>query len=220
MIDKNKLETVSLFIDHTLLVPWASKIQITKICSEAKKYNFKSVCVNPIWVKLCSGLLKNSNAKLCTVVGFPLGASTTKIKVEEAKDALKNGADEVDAVMNLGEFKSKNYSFVLKELKALRKILKNKIFKVIIESPVLNSQEIIKACRIVQKSGADFIKTSTGYNVPSTKISDVRLINKILDPKIKIKASGGIRTFSKALKMINAGASRLGTSSSLAIISK
>ena len=207
------------YIDHTLLKPVASKKQITKLCAEAKKYKFASVCVNPYYVSLCKKLLKKTKVKVCTVIGFPLGQMTTEAKVEEAADAIGNGAKEVDMVLNIAALKDKKLTYVIDEIKRIKRVCQhyNVILKVIIETCLLTRQEKINACRCVSRAKADFIKTSTGFSTGGATIEDVKLLRKYTAKSIKVKASGGIRTRKDAIAMIKAGADRLGTSNGVAI---
>lgn len=210
---------INQYIDHTLLKPDAGKEAIKTLIDEALKYDFYSVCVNGCYVALANEYLQNSNVKVAAVIGFPLGAMSTSAKLAEADDVLKNGADEIDVVINIGALKDKRYDYVENELRALseRCHKQNGLLKVIIETCLLTEEEIIKACHIVMNSGADFIKTSTGFSSGGAKIEDIRLMKKIIGDKIQIKASGGIRTREFAIELINAGADRLGCSASIAI---
>jgi deoxyribose-phosphate aldolase len=206
-------------IDHSLLKPDATKEEIRNLCEEGKKYGFVSVCVNPVWVNFCSDLLKGSRVKICTVSGFPLGANKPEVKAKEAETATKEGADEIDMVANIGALKSGDFKLVEEDIKAVRGAIgKEKILKVIIETAVLTNEEKIKATQIIMACGADFVKTSTGFGYPGTTVEDVRLLKKVGGDKIRIKASGGIRDYETALKLIEAGASRIGTSSGVKIV--
>ncbi|AYD41169.1 deoxyribose-phosphate aldolase [Clostridium fermenticellae] len=208
-------------IDHTLLKADATKREILKLIGEAKKYNFASVCVNPTWVKLASENLAESKVKVCTVIGFPLGSNTTETKVFEAKDAIKNGAQEIDMVINIGELKDKNYAYVENDIKSVAKAANGKaIVKVIIETCLLSDDEEIKVCRISKKAGADFVKTSTGFSTYGAKVNDVRLMREAVGNDMGVKASGGIHTRKEALDMIEAGANRIGTSAGMSIMSE
>lgn len=206
------------YIDSTLLKAGAKQKDIEVLCRQSIRYGFKSVCVNPCWVEFCSKALKNSSVRVCTVVGFPLGASTIKTKVFETEEAVKNGADELDAVINIGKTKSGEYGYILKELNELRKAASGRVLKVILETSLLSRNEIVKLCRLAKKCGADFVKTSTGYGPSGAKASDVRLMSKTAGTSMGVKAAGGIKTFSGALEMINAGADRIGTSSAVEIV--
>ncbi len=212
------IEKIASLIEHTLLRANATQEEIVKLCEEAKKYGFASVCVNPIYVSLCKQLLKGTDVKVCTVIGFPLGATTTTVKVIEAKEAIANGADEVDMVINIGALKSGNYQLVLDDIKAVREATRGKILKVIIETAYLTKEEKIKACELAKQAGADFVKTSTGFAPTGATVEDVALMKSVVGPTIGVKASGGIRTLEDAIKMVKAGATRIGTSTSLAIV--
>ncbi len=209
---------INRLIDHTLLKPYATEKEVIKLCEEAKKYNFFSVCVFPIYVSLCKKLLKDTNIKVTTVISFPFGASTVATKCFETKEAIKNGADEIDMVMNITAFKSKNYKFVLDEIKSVREITKGKILKIIIETAYLTKEEKIKAAQIVKEAEADFIKTSTGFTSTGATVKDVKIIKSVVGNHLGIKAAGGIRSLKEAIALINAGATRIGTSASLDII--
>ncbi|SFZ94396.1 deoxyribose-phosphate aldolase [Flaviramulus basaltis] len=206
------------YIDHTLLKPTATKEDIINLCNEAKAYNFFSVCVNSCYVSLAKSCLENSNIKVCSVIGFPLGAMSTKAKVEEAKTALNDGADEIDMVINLGLLKSKDFDCVWKDIESVKNIMPNKTLKVILETCYLEEIEIIKASELAIQSGADFIKTSTGFGIGGATLHDVKLMISVANNKAKIKASGGIKDEKTALEYINIGVERLGTSSGIAIV--
>ena len=205
-------------IDHTLLKPEATKAQIEKLCGEAKEYDFKSVCVNPYYVKYAKELLKGSDVLVCTVIGFPLGQNTTEIKVAETKDAIKNGADEIDMVINIGALKSKDEDYVLNEIKEIRNACKGKTLKVIIETCLLTDEEKITACKLSKEAGADFVKTSTGFSTHGATVEDVKLMRETVGEDMGVKASGGIRDKETALKMVEAGATRLGVSAGVEIV--
>ncbi|GAA4811192.1 deoxyribose-phosphate aldolase [Litoribaculum gwangyangense] len=206
------------FIDHTLLKPTATKQEIINLCNEAKTHDFFSVCVNSSYVVLAKSHLKNSSVKVCSVIGFPLGAMSTKAKVDETKAALHDGADEIDMVINIGLLKSKDFDFVWKDIEAVKNSMPNNVLKVILETCYLEDIEIIKASELALQSGADFIKTSTGFGTGGATIHDVKLIKSVVGNKAKIKASGGIKDAKTALEYINIGVERLGTSSGIAII--
>lgn len=213
------MSSLAKYIDHTLLKPEATRQQIQEICTQAKKYGFHSVCVNPVWVKEAFKQVKNSNVKVCTVVGFPLGATTSEVKAFETKNAIKNGASEIDMVISIGKLKDGQYSEVQDDIQAVVEEAQEKaIVKVIIETCLLTREEKVKACEIAVKAGADFVKTSTGFSSSGATIEDVRLMRKVVGPNIGVKAAGGIRDKDTALKMIEAGASRIGASSSVAIV--
>lgn len=211
--------SIAQMIDHSLLKPDATKEEIRNLCEEGKKYGFVSVCVNPVWVSFCSDLLKGSKVRICTVSGFPLGANKPEIKTKEAETATKEGADEIDMVANIGALKSGDFKLVEEDIKAVRGAIgKEKILKVIIETAVLTNEEKIKVTQIIMACGADFVKTSTGFGYPGATVEDVKLLKKVVGDKIRIKASGGIRDYETALKLIEAGASRIGTSSGVKIV--
>lgn len=203
------------YFDSTMLKAISTANDIKKLCNDAKKYKFKAVCINPCYVSLAKKLLKDTNVKVCTVIGFPLGANTTYIKVEEVKDAINNGADEVDMVINVGALKEKNYDYVINEIKELREASYDKILKVIIETCYLTEEEIIKMTEICNKTNVDFIKTSTGFGTRGASTNDIEIINKYKSNDLKIKASGGIRTKDDAQKYIELGVSRIGTSNAV-----
>ena len=207
------------YIDHTLLKPEATKEQIQKLCNEALKYDFASVCVNPCHIQECAKLLKGSDVKVCTVIGFPLGANTTETKVFETKDAISKGANEIDMVLNVGALKEGNYDLVKDDIAAVYKACNGTLLKVIFENCLLTKDEIIKACNICVEVGVDFVKTSTGFNKGGATFEDVKLMSDTVNGKCKVKAAGGVRTKQDALKMINeCGANRLGTSAGVAIM--
>lgn len=207
------------YIDHTLLKPTATKEDIIQLCKEARQYNFFSVCVNSCYVSLAKDELKNSDVKTCSVIGFPLGAMSTESKVFEAEQALKNGADEIDMVINLGYLKSKDFDGVIKDIEAVKSTMPNKVLKVILETCYLDDEEIIKASELAIKAGADFIKTSTGFGSGGATIHAVKLMKSVADNcTVKIKASGGIRNYKTAKEFVNLGVERLGVSSGIAII--
>ena len=210
---------INRIIDHTLLKPESTEEQIDKLLEEAKEYNFFSVCVNPVWVKKCAESLKDSNVKVCTVIGFPLGANTKETKAFETKNALSNGADEIDMVIDIGLLKSKEFDAVKEEIEELAKICHNEgaILKVILENCLLTKEEIVKACEISDEAGADFVKTSTGFSTSGADSSDVALMKKSVSDRVKVKASGGIRDYKKSLEMIENGADRLGVSAGVNI---
>ena len=209
---------IASLIDHTLLKANATERDIKKLCLEAIKFKFASVCINPFYVLLAKRILKDSNVKVCTVIGFPLGATTSDMKAFEAKNAIINGADEIDMVMNIGALKDKKYKFFLNDIGVVRKATAGKILKVILETAYLTKKEKIKACQLSKKASVNFVKTSTGFGPHGAIVKDIRLMRKIVGNNIGVKASGGIKTYSDATKMINAGASRIGTSASVNII--
>lgn len=207
------------YIDHTLLKPNANIKDIEKLCDEANNCNFASVCINPHYVKYCAEKLKDSTVKVCTVIGFPLGANTTKIKKTEVIQAIKDGADELDMVINIGSLKSSDYENVFQDIKSVVEVAEGKCVKVIIETCLLTESEKIKACELSKKAGANFVKTSTGFSSGGAKTENVKLMKKVVGKKMKVKASGGIHSYEEAIAMIEAGASRLGASASVKIVS-
>ena len=207
-------------IDHTLLKPEVTQDQIAQLCYEARKYSFASVCVNPANVKLCAQLLKGSNIPVCTVVGFPLGATSTEAKVFEAQQTIRDGATEVDMVTNVGALKSRDYELVERDIASVARAChaNNAILKVIIEAALLTDEEKVVACQLAKVAGADFVKTSTGFGPSGATVEDVALMRRVVGPAMGIKAAGGIRTYEDAQKMIAAGATRIGASASVRII--
>lgn len=205
-------------IDHTLLKADATRNQIEKLCEEAKKYEFASVCVNPTWVNLSAQLLANTNVKVCTVIGFPLGATTSEVKAFETKNAIDNGAQEIDMVINIGALKNKEYEVVRDDIKAVVEAANGTLVKVIIETSLLTDEEKVKACELSVEAGADFVKTSTGFSTGGATAEDVALMRKTVGPELGVKASGGVRNLEDMKKMVEAGATRIGASSGVAII--
>ena len=210
--------SVNSYIDHTLLKADANKEQILSLIDEAKKYEFASVCVNPTWVKTAAELLKDSSVKVCTVIGFPLGANTPFVKACETKNAIQNGADEIDMVINIGALKSKNLALVEEDIQAVVEASGDKLVKVIIETCLLTDDEKVLACQIAKTAGADFVKTSTGFSTGGATVADVALMRQTVGPEMGVKASGGARSYEDALAFIEAGATRIGTSSGVAIM--
>ncbi|MGQ7461488.1 deoxyribose-phosphate aldolase [Streptococcus suis] len=206
------------YIDHTILKPETTKEQVDQILVEAKEYDFASVCVNPTWVAYADQELKDSDVKVCTVIGFPLGANTPALKAFETKDAIENGADEIDMVINIGALKSKNYDLVLEDIQAVVDASGDKLVKVIIETCLLTDEEKVKACQLSKEAGADFVKTSTGFSTGGATVEDVALMRKTVGPDMGVKASGGARSYEDAIAFIEAGASRIGASSGVAIM--
>ena len=206
------------YIDHTLLKPDASQEQIETLIEEAKKYDFASVCVNPTWVSFAAQALKTTDVKVCTVIGFPLGANTPELKAFETSDAIQNGANEVDMVINIGALKSRNFDLVERDIRAVVEAAKGTLVKVIIETCLLTDDEKVKACQIAQKAGADFVKTSTGFSTGGATVRGVALMRKTVGPDMGVKASGGARSYEDALAFIEAGATRIGASSGVAIM--
>lgn len=208
------------YMDHTLLKADANSKDIQRLCDEAVRYGFYAVCVNPCHISSCKEYLKGTRVKIATVVGFPLGATFSEIKVAEAKMSVLQGADEVDMVMNVGHIKDKDYDEVTREIRAVKDAVGDHPLKVIIETCLLTPEEIVKAAEIVLAGGADFVKTSTGFGAEGAKIEDVDLIAKTVSGKVGIKASGGIRSAEAARRFILHGATRLGVSSSVAIMNE
>ncbi|WP_062104638.1 deoxyribose-phosphate aldolase [Bacillus niameyensis] len=210
---------IANMIDHTLLKPDANKDEIKELCEEAKKYGFASVCVNPTWVSYASILLKSSDVKVCTVVGFPLGASTAETKAFETDNAIKAGATEIDMVLNIGALKSNDYEYVEQDISAVCTAAKGRaIVKVIIETSLLTNDEKQKACELAKKAGADYVKTSTGFSGGGATVEDIKLMRYTVGPELGVKASGGVKSRIDAENLIEAGATRIGTSSGVAII--
>lgn len=208
-------------IDHTLLKPDATIDEIVKLCQEARTYTFASVCVNPSHVALCYGLLKDTKVKVCTVIGFPLGANTTQVKRFEAEQAIENGATEIDMVINVGLLKSKQYDLVFNDVQQVVLAGKNKrvVTKVILETCLLTDEEKVEACLICKKAGADFVKTSTGFSKGGATVGDIALMKYVVGSTVGVKASGGIRTKEDAETMVAHGADRVGASASVKIVS-
>lgn len=213
------MKSISTYIDHTMLKADATTAQIEKLCSEAKQYQFASVCVNPCHVALCSKLLNGSGVNVCTVIGFPLGASTSETKAFETTDAIAKGANEVDMVINIGALKDGNYALVENDIKAVVNAAKGKaLVKVIIETCLLTHDEKVKACELVKSAGSDYVKTSTGFSTAGATKEDIELMKSVVGTSMGIKAAGGIRSFAAATEMINAGATRIGASASIKMI--
>ena len=206
------------YIDHTILKPETTQEQVEKILSEAKEYDFASVCVNPTWVSLAAESLKDSDVKVCTVIGFPLGANTSAVKAFETEDAIANGADEIDMVINVGALKAGNDALVLDDIKAVVDASGDKLVKVIIEACLLTDEEKVRACQLSKEAGADYVKTSTGFSTGGATVADVALMRKTVGPDMGVKASGGARSYEDAIAFIEAGASRIGASSGVAIM--
>lgn len=212
------MENINRYIDHTQLQPDAKQEAIDQLLKEAKDYNFFSVCLNPTWVKYAAEALADTEVNVCTVIGFPLGATTPAAKAFETKDAVANGADEVDMVINIGRLKSGQYDAVLEDIKAVVDAAGDALVKVIIETCLLSNDEIVKACELSQEAGADFVKTSTGFSTAGAKAEDVKLMKDTVGDAMEVKASGGIHTRDEAMAMIETGASRLGMSKGMDII--
>ncbi|WP_066370531.1 deoxyribose-phosphate aldolase [Neobacillus fumarioli] len=213
-------KNIAQLIDHTLLKADASKAEVMKLLEEAKQFKFASVCINPTWVKTAAEFLRDTpDVKVCTVIGFPLGATTPEVKAFETKNAIANGASEVDMVINIGALKDKQYDLVEKDIKAVVDAAKGKaLTKVIIETSLLTDEEKVKACELAVKAGADFVKTSTGFSTGGATVEDVALMRKTVGPEIGVKASGGVRNLEDAEAMIKAGATRIGASSGVKIV--
>lgn len=209
---------IASIIDHTNLKATATKADIEKLCLEAKQYGFASVCVNGAYVPLAAELLKDSGVKVCTVVGFPLGAMSPKAKAYEAKLAVEEGAEEVDMVINVGKAKDGDWEYIEKEIALIKEAISPTLLKVIIETCYLTDEEKINACLAAKKAKADYVKTSTGFGTGGAKPEDVALMRKTVGPDMGVKASGGIHNLEEAKAMVEAGASRLGTSASIAIV--
>ncbi|MGX4686198.1 deoxyribose-phosphate aldolase [Vagococcus sp. JNUCC 83] len=207
------------YVDHTLLKPDATREQIKTLCEEAAEYDFASVCVNPFWVSYAAEILADAKAKVCTVIGFPLGANTTETKVFETTNAIENGAEEIDMVINIGALKNKEYDIVEKDIAAVVEASHPKaIVKVIIETCLLTDEEIVKACELSVAANADFVKTSTGFSTGGATPEDVKLMKDTVKDNAFVKASGGVRSKEDAFTMIEMGADRLGTSSGILLV--
>jgi deoxyribose-phosphate aldolase len=212
--------SLSRMIDHTLLKPDATADMIAQLCYEARKYHFASVCVNPSFVKLCAQLLKDTDVKVCTVIGFPLGATSTEVKVFETKDALEKGATEIDMVINIGALKAGDHEYVANDIRQVVTVAHaaDALIKVIIETALLTDEEKIVACLLAKEAGADFVKTSTGFSSGGANVHDVALMRRAVGPDLGVKASGGIHTHEDAEQLLAAGATRLGASAGIKII--
>lgn len=205
-------------IDHTILQADATKDLVIKTIDEAEKFDTASICLEPCWVELAAERLKESDVKVCTVIGFPLGATTSATKAFEAKEAVENGADEVDMVLNIGALKSGDEDMVLKDMKAVREAVPSAVVKVILETCLLTDEEKKTACRLAKEAGLDFVKTSTGFSTGGATVEDVKLMSEAVGETMGVKASGGIRTIEAAEAMIEAGATRIGASKTAAIL--
>ena len=206
------------YIDHTLLKQDATEEQIDRLLSEAKDYDFASVCVNPCRVSHAKTALVDTDVKVCTVVGFPLGTTTSAVKAYETKEAIQNGADEIDMVINVGALKSGNAALVESDIRAVVEASGDKLVKVIIEACLLTDEEKVLACQLAQKAGADFVKTSTGFSTGGATLPDVKLMRQTVGPEMGVKAAGGARSYADAVAFVEAGATRIGTSSGVAIL--
>jgi deoxyribose-phosphate aldolase len=212
--------SIAGMIDHTLLKPDATPDQVAQLCQEAKKYKFASVCVNPGNVKLCAELLRGTPVKVCSVIGFPLGANTPDVKVIEAELAIQHGASEIDMVINIGALKGGDLQLVARDIRGVVRAVHNggAILKVIIETALLSEDEKITACLLAKEAGADFVKTSTGFSGGGATVEDISMMRRVVGPEMGVKASGGIRTTEDAEKMVQAGATRIGASASVKIV--
>ena len=206
------------YFDHTILKPEATEADVKRICAEAREYDFASVCINPCFVSLAKKELQGSDVKVCTVIGFPLGANTTAVKCYEAKEAVTNGADEVDMVLNIGKVKEGNYEYIAEEVAAVKEASKPALLKVILETCLLTDEEVELASKACVKGHADYVKTSTGFSKGGATVHAVEIMRKTVGDKLGVKASGGIHNKAEALSMIEAGASRIGASASVAIM--
>lgn len=215
-----KPDTLARTIDHTLLKPEATQAQIVQLCAEAREYHFASVCVNPVHVKLCAQLLSGTDVATCTVVGFPLGANGTAVKVYETQTVVDDGATEVDMVINIGALKAANYETVLNDIVAVTETAHEggALVKVIIEAALLTDEEKVMACQLCQAAGVEFVKTSTGFGPGGATVADVALMRQTVGPDMGVKAAGGIRSYQDAQAMLAAGATRLGASAGIAIV--
>lgn len=207
-------------IDHTVLKADTPLETVKRICDEAMEYGFASVCINPCHVAYCADYLKDSNVNVCTVIGFPLGANTSAVKAFETKDAIANGADEIDMVMNIGALKDKNYDLVRDDVKAVVEAANGTLVKVILETCLLTEDEIKKACELCVEAKADYVKTSTGFSTRGATIEDVRIMKEAVHGKAKVKAAGGVRTPDDMVKIVAAGADRIGTSAGCSLVKK
>ena len=207
-------------IDHTVLKADTPLETVKRICDEAMEYGFASVCINPCHVAYCADYLKDSDVNVCTVIGFPLGANTSAVKAFETKDAIANGADEIDMVMNIGALKDKNYDLVRDDVKAVVEAANGTLVKVILETCLLTEDEIKKACELCVEAKADYVKTSTGFSTRGATIDDVRIMKEAVHGKAKVKAAGGVRTPEDMVKIVAAGADRIGTSAGCSLVKK
>jgi len=212
--------SVAKFIDHTLLKPDATPDQIAQLCYEARTYGFASVCVNPTHVKLCSDLLKGTDVKVCTVIGFPLGASAPDVKAFETETALRDGATEIDMVINIGALKGRDYTLAARDIAGVVKLAHaaGALVKVIIETALLTDEEKVTACLLAKEAGADYVKTSTGFSGGGATVADVALMRRVVGPEMGVKASGGVKDYADARSMVEAGATRIGASAGVKIV--
>ena len=211
---------IARMIDHTLLKPEASRDQLEKLCREAREHGFATVCVNPVWVRLCADLLRGCETLVCTVVGFPLGATLSAVKETETRQVIADGASEVDMVMNVGALKSGDLRLVARDIAGVAQVCRaaGVISKVIIEAALLDEDEKVRACVLVRAAGADFVKTSTGFGPGGATVADVELMRRVVGPELGVKAAGGVRDLASAQKMISAGADRIGASVGVKIV--
>lgn len=207
-------------IDHTVLKADTPLETVKRICDEAMEYGFASVCINPCHVAYCADYLKDSDVNVCTVIGFPIGANTSAVKAFETKDAIANGADEIDMVMNIGALKDKNYDLVRNDVKAVVEATNGTLVKVILETCLLTEDEIKKACELCVEAKADYVKTSTGFSTRGATIEDVQIMKAAVQGKAKVKAAGGVRTHEDMVKIVEAGADRIGTSAGCSLVDK
>ncbi len=212
--------SVAKLIDHTLLKPDATPDQIAQLCYEARTYGFASVCVNPSYVKLCADLLKGTDLKVCTVIGFPLGASSSDVKVFETETALRDGATEIDMVINIGALKGRDFTVVARDIAGVVNLAHaaGALVKVIIETALLNEEEKITACLLAKEAGADYVKTSTGFSGGGATVADIALMRRVVGPEMGVKASGGVKDYADAKSLVEAGATRIGASAGVKIV--
>ena len=213
-----ELEEISKRIDHTILKPYASVDDVRRVCEEALRYGFAAVCLNPVYVPIASEILKGSDVRVCSVAGFPLGSTLKEVKALEARRAVELGASEIDMVMNIPMFKSGRYDYVEEEIREVKEAMEGRVLKVIIECCYLTDEEKVRAAKLAERAGADYVKTSTGFGEWGARVEDVRLLRRVLSPRVKVKAAGGIRTARQVIEFIEAGADRIGTSSGVKII--
>lgn len=209
---------INKLFDHTILKPDAKEEDVKRICAEAKEYDFASVCINPDFVSLAAKELKGSDVKVCTVIGFPLGANTTKIKVAEALDAKENGAEEIDMVINISKAKDHDYAYIEEEIRRIKQALGETLLKVIIETCLLTDEEKVAVCKAAKEAGADFVKTSTGFSKAGANVHDIALMRETVGKDMGVKASGGVHFLKEVEDLVAAGASRIGASASVAIM--
>ncbi|MFQ6615852.1 MAG: deoxyribose-phosphate aldolase [Fidelibacterota bacterium] len=216
----SEIKNIASLIDHTLLKPDATREEIRQLCEEARTYGFASVCVNPVHVRFCARELKGGSIPVCTVIGFPLGGTVTAAKVAETREAWKDGAREFDMVLNIGALKEGDLKAVEMDIRRVVEAAAGSVVKVIIEASLLTDQEKVSACRLAEKAGAQFVKTSTGFSAGGATVEDVTLMRNTVGPRVGVKASGGIKTYQDALAMVEAGATRIGASAGVAIVTQ